>query len=295
MPATIFPQVQTLIEAPLLRLTRCWRITRSDGVIELWTEHLSELTVWNETFTPADFEATASEANAGFENNNVELRGAFNNTKITKADAKARIYDNARVVVLWVDYLYPFSGFVRADTFIVDSVQYTNDIFKCDVLSLPGILTRKTGRTLNRDCDAEVYGSRCKLVRSTHAEAGVVSAVTDKRRFVATITAGGGLPAIADGRFDLGEIDWLTGNNVGFTSDVKTSTISGSDSTLALQMRAPREIQIGDTFNIFAGCNQTLDDCLGQSGSGARPWLSNKVNHKGFPNMPGTTTLTRTP
>lgn len=295
MPATITAQAQTLIESPLLRLTRCWRIVRSDGVTERWTEHPEAITVGSETFTPADFLATASEMNAGFEENNVELRGAFNSAKITKADAKARIYDNARVVVLMVDHRYPFAGFVRTDLFIVDSVQYSTDVFKCDVLSLPGILTRKTGRTLNRDCDAEVFGTRCGLVRATYEESGTVAGVTDKRNFTATITAGGGLPAIANGRYDLGEIDWLTGDNAGFTTPVKTSTISGATSTLALQMRAPYTIQIGDTFKIVPGCNQTLDDCKGTGGSGARPWPTNKENFRGMPNMPGTTTLVRTP
>ena len=33
----------------------------------------------------------------------------------------------------------------------------------------------------------------------------------------------------------------------------------------------------------------------GTSGAGARPWPTNKENFRGFPNMPGTTTLVRTP
>lgn len=78
------------------------------------------------------------------------------------------------------------------------------------------------------------------------------------------------------GYFDFGIVTWRTGANEGLSMEVK-AFVPGQV-TLALPMSY--EIQIGDTFDITAGCDKSLTTC--------RDKFHNVVNFRGEPYLPGT-------
>lgn len=83
--------------------------------------------------------------------------------------------------------------------------------------------------------------------------------------------------------FQYGVLQWLTGNNAGFTSAIRDSygpvTTGGVTSrpyvyTLEL---APNPINVGDAFELTVGCNKTRYMCQ---------LFNNMDNMRGFPDMP---------
>lgn len=290
MPALISNSQKSLLGPRVFRFAQLWEIARRDGVVLRFTDHWEPIRWGFETFEPADFEATASEGQAGFTENNVQIAGAVASDKITYEDLRAGLYSDARVTVRVVDWRYPFAeigGAFRTDVFLVDGVRFSGEVFTADILSLPGVLVRKVGRSLNRDCDAEVGDSRCGLDLELYRVSGeILSVVETRRKFTTDLTA-------PDGRFDLGRLTFTTGASAGFSLDVKTYL--NASGAVELQIRSPLAVAAGDEFTIVPGCGQTREDCKGTGGTKNRPWPTNIVNFRGFPDMPGSTVLLKTP
>lgn len=90
--------------------------------------------------------------------------------------------------------------------------------------------------------------------------------------------AGGGtITALGSttGYFDFGLVTWLTGLNAGLKMEVRSYTTG----QVQLQLPMPYQIQVGDTYNIAAGCDHTFPTC--------RDKFSNAVNFRGEPYLPG--------
>ena len=80
----------------------------------------------------------------------------------------------------------------------------------------------------------------------------------------------------ADGFCSNGTLTWTTGANTGVVSPVKKHTAGGTI-TIELLLPTPYDIQVGDNFNITAGCDKTFATC--------RAKFNNVVNFGGFPHI----------
>ena len=79
-----------------------------------------------------------------------------------------------------------------------------------------------------------------------------------------------------------GEVIWTSGNNDGRRMEVKE--FASTQVVLALPMG--KSIQVGDTFDIIAGCDKTRETCQSK--------FSNIINFRGEPDVPGTDKLLTT-
>lgn len=84
----------------------------------------------------------------------------------------------------------------------------------------------------------------------------------------------------AIGYFAYGKVKWLTGNNAGFFAEVKA--FSPGVVTLAMQNSQP--MQVGDTYQITAGCDKQPGTC----GTGR---FNNLIHFRGEPFIPGQDTM----
>lgn len=82
--------------------------------------------------------------------------------------------------------------------------------------------------------------------------------------------------ARADGWFDAGKLTWTSGLNSGLAMEVKRWT--DASNTLELQFAMPFAIQVGDAFNVQAGCDLLRATC--------KTKFDNIRNFRGFPDMP---------
>jgi hypothetical protein len=89
----------------------------------------------------------------------------------------------------------------------------------------------------------------------------------------------------ADDYFSYGKIVWTSGNNNGYQMEIKGYTLSNGQIVLFLAM--PKPIQVGDTFEAYAGCDGLKNTCKNK--------FDNYYNYQGFPDVPGTDEMLRTP
>ena len=80
----------------------------------------------------------------------------------------------------------------------------------------------------------------------------------------------------ADGFFNNGLIEIVTGLNAGLKMEIKQYT--QSTKLIELQLPLPYNISAGDTVKITQGCDKAFSTCIS---------FSNAANYRGFPHIPG--------
>lgn len=95
---------------------------------------------------------------------------------------------------------------------------------------------------------------------------GIVTGVTSRRTFEDTsITEG-------DDHFKFGILTWTSGNNNGLSKEVKTYDSGNNEFILFEPM--PYDIEIGDTYSVYQGCDKDIDTCKDD--------FNNFVNFRGY-------------
>lgn len=274
--------LQTHLDEGATTMCYCWRITRRDGVVFGFTEHDNPLTFDGTTFeAEAGFTASAVQQSLGLAVDNMEVVSAFSSDYIKETDLVAGVYDDAGVEVFWVNW----ANVAQRLTVMVGNlgeVTQKGISFTAELRSLTHRLNQKVGRIYQRTCDAVFADSRCKVNKAAFTFSGAVTSVASKSAFSAS-----GLSAYAAEYFSRGIVKWLTGNNANATVDVRTHAKQGSTAEFDVWTPATADIQIGDTFEVTAGCKQTADVCKSK--------FDNLDNFQGFPHMPGQDIVTTYP
>jgi len=254
-------------------LAVCWKIVKRDSVTILGTEHNRNIVIGSGTYTGtyvAKAGVTGSDirSTSDLSVENMEVAGATDGglqIDISPADIEAGLLDNADVTVFLVDPSEPSDGQIVLRTGTIGNITRTSEgEYKTELRGLTQALSQTIVRTYGVACDAELGDARCTVNMAAFTFAATVTAVTDRRTFSATIT---GSPA--DALITGGKVTWTTGDNNGYSMEVKSKT----GSALVLFLPMPADIQIGDTFDVKAGCDKSKATC--------KDTFSNLVNFRG--------------
>lgn len=106
----------------------------------------------------------------------------------------------------------------------------------------------------------------------SHITYDEVTSVTSNKEFVATILSGD------EGTFETGYVWWISGDNAGLKTPIRTW--DPDTSTVKLYFREPNPIQAGDRFIAVRTCQKRFnEDCV--------EIFQNGINFRGFPHLPG--------
>lgn len=166
-----------------------------------------------------------------------------------------------------------FPDYVERDTAydiddVVRVVGINNISFRCTTAGTTDT-TLPTYNTVGNTTD----GTAVFTAEESWVRFGTVDAVTDRRSFESTVTEA----RAVDGWFDLGVLRWLTGNNAGKNCEVSSWT--QTDGVVTLFLPLYYDIQVGDTFEVFPGCNKRVSTCNDK--------FDNVINFRGEPYVPG--------
>lgn len=247
-----------------------WKVTRQDGTVVGFTSHVSDVTLDGVTYraaTGATPSAVASSADLSVDN--LDVIALLDDSTVTDSELLAGLYDYADIEIGEFNHrTLDDGGIIRAGTLGEHSVGAS--FVKVELRGILQPLQQVIGRIHQKRCDADLYDSRCKLERQYFNQQGAVTSVTSRGLFAVSGLSG------ADGWFNNGRLDWLTGANAGLSMEVKNWTLSPDTVELFLPM--PFDIEIGDTFDLAPGCDLLISTC--------RDKFNNVVNFRGFPYMP---------
>lgn len=278
MPAAL----QAHLDEGTTTLAWCWRVTRRDGAVFGFTNHDRDLA----------FDGTAFEAEAGL--TPAELRGGtdlsvdaqdaegvLSSGRITETDILDGLWDGAAVEVWRVNWA-DTSQRVLLRRGALGQIRRGRLAFVAEVRSMAHKLNETTGRTFQYTCDAALGDARCRvnLEDAAYRGAGAVAAVVEGRGFLAT-----GLSEFDPGWFALGTVTWGSGTNAGRVAEVAMHEVVPAGVRITLLEEPVRAIAPGDAFVIRAGCDKCRETCAAK--------FSNIVNFRGFPEIPGSSTMLR--
>lgn len=124
-------------------------------------------------------------------------------------------------------------------------------------------------------CFHEVYDAGCTLLKSAFTTAAHVTAVTDNAHFSTNLTQ-------ADDYFDLGVLTFTSGVNNGLSANV--ASYKNASGAMGLRFPFPKPPAVGDTFNVYPGCDKRQSTCTNK--------FSNLAHFAGDPYTPDPATIT---
>lgn len=198
------------------------------------------------------------------------------NTVITQDDLNAGVYTNAQVSIEYVNWAAPDDGLMII--FAGEMGENSNDDEGEIEIEIQGKFSRVRQvpvETYGPSCRVDLGDERCQYDIQSERETFTITAVTSQSIFEASITNTTGLTHVDD-FWKLGVLRFLTGNNVGVAVEVSSSLVASGEITLFVP--APLPLQVGDTGEIWPGCDKTVNTC--------RDRFENMINFQGEPFAP---------
>jgi uncharacterized phage protein (TIGR02218 family) len=197
-------------------------------------------------------------------------QGDLNLVDLSAADIEAGLLDDASVVLFLVNWQAPDDGQIILRTGNIGEIRRTAEgQYRTELRGLAQFLSQTIVRTYGTGCDADLGDARCGINIDSFMQNGTVTSVTSRRQFSASI---GGSPAAEIGHFDGGRVTWSSGQNTGFSMEVK-SDATGSPAEILLYLPMPLDIEVGDTFELRPGCDKSKATCIAK--------FANLVNFRG--------------
>jgi len=273
----ITPNLNAHLQGEVTTLATCWKITRTDGVVKTFTDLDSDIVFASLTYLSiAGFTPSSVETKDNFSVDNVEVQGMFQSGYITAPDLLAGKYDFAEVEIFIVNYMDISQGRMLLRRGRLGEVTMQKDTFIAELRGLAENLQQTIGELYQPSCRAILGDSECKKVLTSFTFTGTVTTVTSGLIFTSNALTQ------AAGYFTGGQITWTSGNNNGLKMEVKEF----ANKQVVLAQAMPYVIQVGNSFQIVAGCDKTHQTCISK--------FNNIINFRGEPFVPGTDAISKT-
>lgn len=277
---TLSPQIENLIKLrQTLYLASCWEILRTDSVAFRYTDHDQSILLSGNTYTPnGALRSSARQKQAGLRKANIEIVGVIDADEIDHQDLVAGRFRDAQVTEYLVDHRHPWVGPLMQARFWVGDLQYDHERWTAELTGIASFLDKPIGSVFGRTCRHTLGDAGCTVdidAHTYHLSDKPVLEITGVNQF--RLNQPGPVP---NGTWTFGHLVWKTGNNAGLTSEIKTHLNSGGPNNwITLGIPTPWAIEVGDTFDIWPGCNKTLNECVTK--------FNNLTYFGGFVTLPG--------
>jgi uncharacterized phage protein (TIGR02218 family) len=271
------PTLLNHLQQSVTTLTWCWRIERTDGLVQGFTALDQDLVIAGVTYKAATgFFPSAIQTTNQLDINNAEAASLLDDDSISERDLVGGKYDFAKLDLFLVNYLDlptalnldPPKHLVLMSG-ILGQVTNSDRTFKVECRSKAQALTQKIVQVTSKTCRAEFGDSDCKVNLAPYTHNLTVASTSNNR--LINITGF----SQADGYFDEGKLIFTNGDNNGLEFTIQ----SYSGGTITLFETTPYTIAVGNSFRAIAGCRKTLSDCSNRYG--------NVLNFRGEPHIPG--------
>jgi uncharacterized phage protein (TIGR02218 family) len=285
MTLPVKQSLMSLLDSSTRYLATLWKLARTDGVTQYFTDHDAALIFEGQTYLPAcGFNASARQKTGGLNPQNLDMVGYIDNDELDHDDLRAGRFREAEVTEYVVDFRYPFAGAIITNTYWVTDVAFSDGVWTASLAGLSRWLQHAVGKVYTRNCRHIFGDSMCKLNTATFTTTGTVSLTNASSPRAVFESDSPGVISLGANYFANGSIHWLSGLNNGLRMEVKASTNWGEFTT---QLPLPYDVTVGDVFTVYAGCDKTMNQCINK--------FDNMVNFGGFPFVPGTDRMIQYP
>ena len=270
----ISAQLKNHISGELTSLVTCWILTRRDGIRLGFTTHDREIFFDHLIFRPVNsfLPSTISSSNS-LNVDNLEVQAVLSSDGLAEKDIRAGLFDHGRITIFQVNWQDLTQGrlFIRHGWLGEFALKDQN--FTVEIRGLTQKLQQIIGHVYSPECRANLGANDCHVNLERFTALGMVTEVTGRDIYTDSSRLEG------DGWYEYGFVRWLSGNNVGFKTEVKTFAAG----QFTLYDIPPELIMIGDLYLAVAGCDKRSITCKNK--------FQNFENFKGESAIPGTDSL----
>lgn len=296
---TLSPAALTHLQGEVRRVAICGVVYKTDGTTVRCTQHDEDITITTGSFAGTYYAVAAIDAsdiknNSDMSVDNLDINSVLSNdlsfAGFNVADIKAGLFRNAPFDMFMCQYDEPDSWQHSLKRGYLGQVTRTSEgSFTCEWRGLTQKLQQTIGRTYGERCDVERFcDARCGLNRDDFTVGITVTSVTSRKRF--DVSIGVGSPFIGEnisGAYDLGEIEFLDGENAGFLMQIKRDSAGGLLGQVELWEELPFDVEVGRVGIMVQGCDRRWETCVSKS---------NTVNFRGHGRwIPGIQKIIRAP
>jgi len=243
------------------------RIVRRDGVTVAFTDHDRALTFEGVTYAPMLVAGMAAESRESTARTATQdLHGVIDDATVLLPDLLGDRYRGAEVYHAIVDWRAPWLAVSRHQK-LVRFVKWSGSAFVATLEARSQVLTRPVGGALGG-----VWTEQCQKVLGTTTGTHPcyakiepwtfsnveVQTVNDDRMDVQMLVAS--WPGSwADDEYRHGEVEWTTGDNVGFVSPI--AQYVHANRRVKLLVPTPFPMAIGDKCTVRVGCDGQFTTC----------------------------------
>lgn len=263
-----------------LTLAVCWKVTDTFGNETFHTTHDREIVINKDgiegTYVPTK-PLTVTEFSSGSDGGATtsEVTIPLDDLDLTRGLVRAGVLKQVRYLLFVTDWESPSNVGVIIKAGTVGNVRLVSEnVIQVETRGLKQFLNQPLLESVSRTCRADLGDHRCLVDLVGLTDNGTVTTVGSRRQFLAS-----GISAAVD-YFSGGVVEWQTGDNTGFSVEVRTYT---TPTGVILFEPTPFDINVGDTFTITPGCDKTLATC--------RTRFNNVLNFQGEPFAPDATAL----
>lgn len=208
---------------------------------------------WGSVLHKADqgFTPERLQASADLNVDNTDLQGWVSDTGVTEEQIRAGLFDYAEVRCYRVNYMDLSHGHEVVFVGTCGETKFSAHGWKTEFRSLTQQLKQPISKLYSLKCRAKFGDAQC--TKAFTWVAGSVTSVGAETDRIFTDTS----IAEADGHFDLGVVEWLTGNNAGAQMEIDTH----ASDVLTLSLPLAYAIQVGDTYQRRQDCDKTAAMC----------------------------------
>lgn len=279
---TIASALTTHINSNVTTLALCMRVTRTDNVSTFHTTHQADIEYDGNTYrSNASFTRTNMQQSADFRTDEMEVFGILSVNDILQVDIRAGVFDSAAVYFFYINYNSLSDGIIKLGRGILGNVSVLDGTFRAEVRSLHQKFNRSILRTYTPTCQVDLGSTKCGVDLTNFTWQGQINTISrDREEFTITEQSGSIAQFDTAGFFNGGKIEWTSGDNSGFTSEIN---LHSSGRVVELFVPAPYSLTAGDQFDIIRGCDKRSITC--------NTVFDNITNFRGFPEVPGRTLL----
>lgn len=252
----------------------CLKITRRDGAIFGLTDLDRDIIFAGVTYySLSGFKKSSIETNDSFDVDNLTIEGILNSGFIEGGDIRKGLFDYAEVELFMINYNDVSMGsmFIRVG-WLGEVTMNQKGVFTAEVRGLNQTLHTIFGSVYAPGCNADLGDNRCQVNLATFTSSGTVTQIDSGTR----VFRANALVA-SDGYFNYGGLKFTSGLNSGRLLEVKNYVNATRQFEMFLSF--PFQIALGDTFDVYAGCNKNVFTC--------RDKFNNVFNFRGEPYIPG--------
>lgn len=252
MPRTFYGTFETDLANNALTICRLWEITKRDGNIVRLTDHSKNISFGGNTFaSDGGFSISALETGENLAVDNAEFNVLFKSTAVSQVDILNGAFDGASVQCWLVNYENVANYCILPGAYLIKVKTADTDSGVFELASISSKLNQSIGKFCVPTCDADLGDSRCAVSLGAFTVTGTLTGVTDNRIFTDSSRAE------ADDYFNYGKLTWTSGNNNGLSFEV----IDFGSGQFTLAEFCENEIQVGDTYSVYRGCDRLTDTC----------------------------------